>query len=69
MTEEESQRNFEEKIKILADHCVKFMNGEVTEIKCLDFSSDIFFREKDFEANIETVIEAEIPVTNSNEKE
>jgi len=48
-TEEENKKNFEEKLKMLADHCVKFMNGEVNEIKCLDFSSDIFFIEKEIE--------------------
>lgn len=55
ISEEESQIKFNEKIKLLADHCVKFMNGEVNEIKCLDFSSDIFFREKDIEINLKPV--------------
>lgn len=55
ISEEESQIKFNEKIKLLADHCVKFMNGEVNEIKCLDFSSDIFFREKDIEINLNPV--------------
>lgn len=49
ITDEETQKNYEEKIKLLAEHCVKFMNGEVNEVKCLDFSSDVFFREKDIE--------------------
>jgi hypothetical protein len=49
ISEEVTQKNYEEKIKILAEHCVKFMNGEVNEIKCLDFSSDVFLREKEIE--------------------
>lgn len=58
LSEEENKKNFEEKLKILADHCVKFMNCEVNEVKCLDFSSDIFFIEKEIEKE-----------TNSTEKE
>jgi hypothetical protein len=49
ISEEETQKKIEEKIKLLAEHCVKFMNGEINQIKCLDFSSDIFFREKELE--------------------
>lgn len=55
ISEEETQKNFEEKIKMLAEHCVKFMNGEVNEVKCLDFSSDIFFREKEIEKDVNTI--------------
>lgn len=55
ISEEETQKNYEEKIKLLAEHCVKFMNGEVNEIKCLDFSSDVFFREKEIEGDARAV--------------
>ena len=51
ISEDQKQNNFNEKIKLLAEHCVNYMNFKDNDENCEFFLSDVLFRDKDLDLN------------------
>lgn len=51
LTDDQKQINFEEKIKLLAKHCVEYMQKNKEKEDCEFFQSDVLFRDNDYNIN------------------